>query len=245
MNVIAVVAQKGGTGKSMVSANLAVAASREGRKTLIADMDPQGSTVDWARSRVAQTPAVIPLKASALHATRFAAENAGVDLMIIDTRSSSLNDSIEAAKSADLTLVVVRPTMVDLRAIATTVGALRPLRLPAAFVINQAPAQRMRQEPATVSEAIKLLLGYGLPIAPVGLRQRQIYQTSFARGLAAVEAEPPSPAAAEMAQLWCFVAAELPSPTMRPIARPRPTPAFESPQSIRTAEAWTALPQRS
>ena len=86
----------------LVSANMAVAAAREGRKTLVADKT--------RRSTMAvpePPPPVIGVKASAARPTRFAAENAGVDLLIIDTRSSSLEDSIDAAKAADLTLVVV------------------------------------------------------------------------------------------------------------------------------------------
>jgi chromosome partitioning protein len=225
MKVIAVVAQKGGTGKSLVSANMAVSAAREGHKVLVADADPQQSMVDWKKTRLSPAPSVIAIKPGALHPTRFAAENAGIGIMIIDTRSSALEDSIDAAKAAHLTLVVVRPTAVDLRAIAMTVKALKPLGLPAAFVLNQAPAQHSAQEPAIVNEAIDLLLDYGLPIAPVGLRQRLIYQTSFARGLSAAEAEPQSRAAEEMAELWAYVTARLASPA-KPELRPSPAPWF-------------------
>ena len=225
MNVIAVVAQKGGTGKSLVSANMAVAASREGRKTLIADCDPQGSLVDWSKSRLAPAPPVIPVKASAAHPTRYAAENAGVEFLVFDTRSSSLEDSIDAAKAADLTLVVVRPTAVDLRAIAMTVKALKPLGLPAAFVLNQAPVQRSSHEPAIVSEAVDLLLAYGLPIAPVALRQRQVYQTAFAHGLSVQEMDADCRAAEEMSQLWRYVAGRLPAPRIM-ATRPAPTPFY-------------------
>ncbi len=225
MNVIAVVAQKGGTGKSLVSANMAVAASREGRKTLVADCDPQGSLLDWSRSRLAPTPSVIGVKASASLTTRFAAENAGVELLVIDTRSSSLEDSIDAAKAADLTLVVVRPTAVDLRAIAMTVKALKPLGLPAAFVLNQAPVQRAHHEPAIVSEAVDLLIAYGLPIAPVALRQRQVCQTAFAQGLAVQEMDADCRAAEEMEQLWAYVSGRLPAPPPV-ITRPAPAPFF-------------------
>ena len=63
-----------------------------------------------------------------------------------------------------------------------TVKALKPLILPAAFVLNQAPVQRAHHEPAIVAEAIDLLIEYGLPIAPVGLRQKALaYQTSYLR----------------------------------------------------------------
>ena len=209
MNIIAVVAQKGGTGKSMVSASLAVSASMRGLRTLVADTDPQGSLVDWKKCRIAKEPAVLGAKTSAIHPMRFAAERAGLDLMIIDTRASSIECSVEAAKIADLTLIVVRPCAVDLRAIAGTVEALKPLRRPAAFVLNQAPSQRVGHEPVIVSEAINLLLDYGLPVAPVGLRSRALYQTAFARGMSPGEIDPESRAALEIASLWAYVSGRL------------------------------------
>jgi chromosome partitioning protein len=228
MHIVAIVAQKGGTGKSTVAANLAVSAARAGLRTQVVDADPQGSLVDWKRARGADTPTVLAAKPSAIHPMRFAAERAGVDFMVIDTRASALDNSLEAAKAAHLTLVVVRPTAIDLRAIAATVEALRPLRRPAAFLLNQAPSARLGREPALVSQAVDQLLGYGLPIVPVGLRDRAVYQGAFRRGRSPQEVEPRGAAAAELAGLWSYVAARLrqPAPPPRPalVARPRPAP---------------------
>ena len=226
MKIIAVVAQKGGTGKSTVTANLAVAAQLGGRKTLIADADPQGSLVDWAKTRQAKSPLVVPVKASAIHPTRYAVERSGLDLMFIDTRCSALEDSLEAAKAAHLTLIVVRPTAVDLRAIAKTVEDLKPLGRPTAFVINQAPCQRVGREPVMV--AIDLLIGYGLPVAPVGLRNRLVYQAAFARGLGVQEADPTSRAADEIGALWSYVDGRLPLLEAPERRRAAPVPMFQS-----------------
>ena len=41
--IIAVISQKGGTGKSNISTNLAVAAELNGLSTLLLDLDPQTS----------------------------------------------------------------------------------------------------------------------------------------------------------------------------------------------------------
>jgi len=228
MKIIAVVAQKGGTGKSTVTANLAVAAQIAGRKTLIADADPQGSLVEWAKARRATTPMVVAVKASAIHPTRYAVERTGLDLMVIDTRCSALEDSLEAAKAAHLTLIVVRPTAVDLRAIAKTVEDLKPLGRPTAFVINQAPSQRVGREPLIVAEAIELLVGYGLPVAPIGLRSRLIYQAAFAHGLGVQEVDPLSLAAEEIGALWSYVDARLPSLEAPERRRAAPVPLFQA-----------------
>ena len=218
MNIIAVVAQKGGTGKSTVIANLAVAAHLAGRRTIVVDTDPQRCIIDWSRARAASEPTVIYGKAAAIHPMRFAAERAGLDLMLIDTRASSIEDSLDAAKAAQLTLLVVRPSPLDLRAIRKTVEALKPLGRPATFVLNQAPSRRVDREPAIVGAAVELLLGYGLPLAPVALRSRSVYQTAFAQGLSPQETEPDGRAAAELKSLWAHVSERLawvgaPTPT--------------------------------
>jgi chromosome partitioning protein len=222
MNIIAVVAQKGGTGKSTVVANLAVAAHLAGRRTIVVDTDPQRCIIDWSRARGASEPTVIYGKAGAIHPMRFAAERAGLDLMLIDTRASSIEDSLDAAKAAQLTLLVVRPSPLDLRAIRKTVEALKPLGRPAAFVLNQAPSRRVDREPAIVGAAVELLLGYGLPLAPVALRSRGVYQTAFAQGLSPQETEPDGRAAAELKALWAhvserlvWVGAPIPAPVLR------------------------------
>jgi chromosome partitioning protein len=209
MRTIAVIAQKGGTGKTTISCNIAASAHNAGLRVMIADMDPQGSATDWARSRQGDGPSVLPLKLGSLFPAQYTAENAGVDLMIIDTRASSPADTVAAAKAADLCLIVVRPTVIDLRAIASTVDVLRPLQRPAAFVVNQAPCQRLSKDPVMVLEAIELLAGYGMAVAPVGIRSRLVYQTAFTRGLSPIEAEPDSLAAAELGRLWTYASSRL------------------------------------
>ena len=209
MRTIAVIAQKGGTGKTTISCNLAASAHNAGLRVMIADMDPQGSATDWARSRQIDGPSALPLKLGSLFPAQYTAENAGVDLMIIDTRASAPADVVAAAKAADLCLVVVRPTVIDLRAIASTVEVLKPLQRPAAFVVNQAPCQRLSKDPVMVLEAIELLAGYGMAVAPVGIRSRLIYQTAFTRGLSPREAEPDSLAAEEFDRLWSYASGRL------------------------------------
>ncbi|HEX4179945.1 MAG TPA: AAA family ATPase [Caulobacteraceae bacterium] len=224
MHIIAVVSQKGGTGKSTVCASLAVAASRHGLATLVADTDPQGSLADWSKLRASKEPMVLAAKARAIHPMRFAAEKAGVQLMVIDTQAASLACAVEAAKIADLTLIVTRPSPVDLRAVAATVGALKPLRRPCALVLNQAPSKRSGREPVLVDAAVQLLLDHGLPIVPSALRGRAVYQQAYARGLSAAELVPEGEAANEICRLWSYVLGRLfePARKIAPTVQPPP-----------------------
>lgn len=61
MKTVAVVSQKGGSGKTTIAAHLAVCAERKGNPTIIIDLDPQGSAVKWHKRRIHDdTPEVVP-----------------------------------------------------------------------------------------------------------------------------------------------------------------------------------------
>ena len=59
MRVAAAVQSKGGTGKSTMTVNAAVAAEARGLSGAIADTDPQASSALWAAARGRDTPYVI------------------------------------------------------------------------------------------------------------------------------------------------------------------------------------------
>src|SRR3954468_18061941 len=70
MHIIAVVAQKGGVGKTTLSQCLAVEALRQGIAAAIVDTDPQKSATEWGSQREEQeidAPTVLPLGSRPLH----------------------------------------------------------------------------------------------------------------------------------------------------------------------------------
>jgi cellulose biosynthesis protein BcsQ len=69
MPIIAVVNQKGGTGKTTVATNLAVLFAHQTGEVLLVDADPQQSALEWQRDRPAHLPqvSVIGLPAPNLH----------------------------------------------------------------------------------------------------------------------------------------------------------------------------------
>jgi chromosome partitioning protein len=226
MRTLAVLSQKGGTGKTTLAVHLAVAAWAEQRRVLIADLDPQRSATEWRRARSGSGPGLIESKPGALFVAQQASERAGVDLMVLDTRPAADGDTAEAIRRADLCLIVLRPTFFDLKATVGTVEMTRAMGKAAAFVLNQAPPRRGDRETAAVLEAVEALKGMGLPIAPVGLRSRAVYQSAVAKGLTAQEAQPSSVAAREIGLMWRHVSETLfatRTEARRPIAPIQPT----------------------
>ncbi len=219
MRTLAVMSQKGGTGKTTVAVHLAVAAWAKGqRRVLMADIDPQRSAAEWRRARAGAGPSLIESKPSALFVAQQAAQRAGVDLMIIDTRPAGDGEAAEAIRAADLCLVVLRPSFFDLKTVQRMVDITRAMNKPAVFLLNQVPPRRGEREPPALREAMATLRGRGLTLAPVGLRARVIYQNAVARGLTALDTEPAGAAAREVGLLWAHLAPVLwPS---RPVGTP-------------------------
>lgn len=59
MKILSFVNQKGGTGKSVLALNLAVAAEQAGEKVCVLDLDTQGTVANWYGTRTAETPPVL------------------------------------------------------------------------------------------------------------------------------------------------------------------------------------------
>ena len=118
MRTVALLARKGGTGKTTLAVHLAVLAAESGRRVLLVDTDPQRSAGDWWRVRETDVPQLVECAAKRVPAVLEAAERDGIDLVVVDTRPSVEADTADIARLADLVLIPTRPGILDLRAIA-------------------------------------------------------------------------------------------------------------------------------
>jgi chromosome partitioning protein len=209
VKTLAVISRKGGAGKTTLSVNLTLAAYLAGWKTMLADIDPQRSASDALRARGEAGPTVAEINAGKLFQARSQAEHDGYDVMLIDTPAAPDSDVAVAVNSADLCVLVCRPTFLDIASVARSAEMVRRLGKAGLIVLNQAPSKRGGLEPVAVQKAIEALRFCGLPIAPVGLRARTIYQQSIARGRSVGEWDADSSAAQEIERLWAHVAALL------------------------------------
>ena len=204
--IIGVLSQKGGVGKTTIAINTAATLALRGRRVLLVDADPQGSSLSWssARDRDPLFPVVGMAKPS-LH--RDLPEIAkDYDVVVIDgaPRVNELGRS--AILASDTILIPVQPSPYDVWAAAVTVQLIREAQqfresLTAAFVIN-----RKIVKTAIGRDVASALDHFGTPVLPGHLCQRVVYAESASQGLSVVEVAPQSEAAREMATLVSSIA---------------------------------------
>jgi chromosome partitioning protein len=202
MKTLAIISQKGGSGKTTLAVHMAYCASMHDQKVAIIDLDPQGSAFDWNESRKPDRE----FDATKADARELAgklkdAERAGIDLAIIDTAPHVTADAALAAQLADFVLVPCRPARFDLRAVASTLLMLTAAKTPHAVVINVAPhGFRL------VEEARAALAKSGVvTVLPDVVHQYAALSHAVIDGSSVHEYDPDGPAAVEIEQLYNHV----------------------------------------
>ncbi len=198
MKTVAILSQKGGTGKTTLAVHLALAAERRDVVVAVLDLDPQASAADWKDSRDGDTPSVTSIQSSRLGKALEVAESAGAALIVIDTAPHSADAAVAAAEAADLILIPCRAGILDLRAIATTARIVKVTGKPAFVVLNTIPPN----SPRIVADAIAAVQQHGLPVAPVVIHQRSAFAHAITAGQTAEEYEPEGKAAEEIGALF-------------------------------------------
>jgi chromosome partitioning protein len=201
MQTIALIAQKGGTGKTTLALSLAVAAVQRGRTVAVVDLDPQASAANWADRRVLDVPAVVSAHVPRLQNVIDTARQNGVDLILIDTPGKSEQAALAAAKVADLVLIPCRPQIHDIETLTATKEIIDLAGgRPAFVVLNAVPPQGRRHE-----EAQAAIQDMGLTVCPAILVQRAAFGDAPNAGQSASEYEPGGKAAQEIGLVYEFV----------------------------------------
>lgn len=208
--VITIAQQKGGSGKTTVAANLAVGFRRAGQTVALIDTDPQGSLGRWFMTRLDADAALV-------EGMEFATSSAwgityeirkltdNFDIVIVDTPPKADSDLRPALRAADLVIVPVSMSHVDLWATEGVLDLARREDKDALIVINRARAGTRLS--ADVAQAAAKLTAR---IATSQFANRVIYAEALGLGRGAAEGAK-SPARAEVDSLTAEVAALLAS----------------------------------
>lgn len=197
--IITVAQQKGGSGKTTLTVNLAVVLRRRGLSVAVLDTDPQGSLGRWFMERLDRQGEDEGLEFTTSSAWGASYESEKLkkrfDVVLIDTPPKIESDLRPALRVADLVVVPVASSQVDLWATEGVLDLAQRERRPVLVVLNRTrPNTRLGAEVAHGAAQL------GVAVAQAQLANRVAYAETLGRGGAVAEG-PAGPARDEIAAL--------------------------------------------
>lgn len=184
--LIALISQKGGSGKTTVAMQLAAGLALEGYRVALADLDPQESASRWADSAPADAPfpaRVVRLSGSADEMGKTLRPVANkVDVVVMDCPPSIEHaHTMSALALCDIALVPVVPGPTDLwatRGIERLILERKRSRpgLRGALLPNRVTCT------ALSADVLEVLRDFTLPVLDAALSQRSAYALGAVRG---------------------------------------------------------------
>lgn len=231
--LIAVGNLKGGTGKSTIAVNLACALGDAGHSVMLVDGDGQGTVTDWhAGHRLPVPVETLPLggeRDAQKWVARVLTFKSNAEYVVIDLPPQVGSGIASALLIAELFVIPVTPSGVDLRATGKALDLLRRARAvrgsdnPACMLVPSRVDRR-----TTVGRRIYMTLErFGLRVGPA-VRQRSAHVDAFDAGAWIGAHAPGSPAHREIRVLKDRIlellegnpAAEAAPISPAPVARP-------------------------
>ena len=195
--IVTVSQQKGGTGKTTIAAHLAIAWSQMKKSVAVLDVDPQGSLGEWLEARereLGEDKTGLTFRTAsgwgARREARWLARD--YDFVIIDTPPKAEIESRPAIEAADLVVVPVQPTPVDLWATEATLKLAASEDAASVMVLNRVPPRARLTDEMTAA-----MQTFGSQTTKAKLGNRVIFASSIGAGSTALEKQPKGAAADE------------------------------------------------
>ena len=206
MKVWSIVSQKGGSGKTTIAIQLAIAAAAK-RKVLVIDLDPQQSAERWHGIRQRATgskddPSIAAGPYQKLPEMLRTAHKLGAELVLIDTPPKLDKAIIPALKAATTALVPLKSSVLDLQALDDTVHLIdmTHTRNKSVVILNAVPAGQRRE--VAIKESTRAASRAKLEVAPERLSDLLPFSQALKTGRGVTETEKNGTAAKEITALY-------------------------------------------
>ena len=175
MKTILVASSKGGAGKTTLATNLAAQFALEGKRTVLVDADPQGSSTNWAKRRAELDSAVLPIDGTRKRFWRDGVPS-DAERVVIDVPAGMMAEDLAPyLDAADAVVVPVIPSGIDIEATVAFLNTMAKVprihkrKLPVGLVVN-------RSKPWTNAsqQAVEMLKTWPYPVV-AQLRDSQAY----------------------------------------------------------------------
>jgi chromosome partitioning protein len=203
MKTIVIASQKGGSAKTTLTALLSVAVEQAGDgPAWIIDTDYQGTLARWHERRESEVPqrAHMPWRDLRAGLVTIADKHRGA-YCFIDTAPTVQHDNAAIIDLADLVIIPVQPSPLDLWSAAETIQMVKDLNKPFMFVLTKSNARAN-----ITAQTVAALSNHGR-VAASFIADRVGYAVAMARGNTAPELQPNGVAADEVSLLWSEIKA--------------------------------------
>jgi chromosome partitioning protein len=180
--LITITNQKGGVGKTMLTVHLAAWLAEKGASVGVIDADNQGAAAEWLAKCSPAVRVITAIKPDAIVAAidEFVAEGRAI---VADAPPGLGEGTITMLSAANVVLLPVKPSFLDLRATIQAVATIKAIEAQRGFPV---PARIMVNMKKTGASHTKMaedwLAGFGIPVSSSTIGQRTAFENAAVEG---------------------------------------------------------------